>query len=180
VQAGLQAVQVIHPRFMGDPPVEHRGVESNLASFVLRPRIDAISVSNVQGTGVNPRSADVRVTFAPPLDPYPPGTFVPGPNGAPAGPLKRVLLLMNLFNPPASPPASPIQPPRSESYSFMAPPIPLLSPPATAVGPTDTITFAVTGVRQGSYLARLQVDGADSPLTADASGRFIGPLVTIP
>jgi hypothetical protein len=48
------------------------------------------------------------------------------------------------------------------------------------VGPTNTITFAVKGVRAGTYLARLQVDGAGSPLTVDASGQFVGPLVTIP
>lgn len=163
LRAGLQGVQVIHPRFMGDPPAPHRGVESNIAAFVLRPRIDAIAVTNVQGAGVNPRSADVTVTMTPP-----------------AGNAQRVLLLLNQFNPPMSPPASPLQEARSESYGFVAPSRFPLSPPAVPVDATATITFGIRGVRAGTYLARVQVDGADSPLTIDGAGYFVGPLVTIP
>lgn len=177
VRAGLQGVQVIHPRFMGEPPAPHRGVESNLAAFVLRPRIDAITVSNPQGVGVDLRSADVTVQFTPARDAI--GIDV-RPDGTPVGPLQRYLLLMNAFNPIASPPASPLQPARSESYSFAAPSAIPLSPPSSPVGPTNTTAFGVKGVRAGTYLARLQVDGADSPLTADGSGQFVGPLVTIP
>ncbi len=176
VRAGLQGVQVIHPRFLGEPPVAHRGIESNLAAFVFRPRIDAIAVSNPQGTGVDLRSADVTVQFTPARDAI--GIDV-RPDSTPAGPVQRYRLLMNAFNSIASPPASPPQPSRSESYSFVAPSPILLSPPSHPVGPTNTITFRVNGVRAGNYLARLQVDGADSPLTADASGQFVGPLVTI-
>lgn len=161
VRAGLQGVQVIHPRFMGDPPVAHRGVESNLAAFVLRPRIDAITPSNVQGVGLNPRSADVTVTMTPLV-----------------GHTQRVLLLLNQFNPMASPPASPLQDEKSESYSFVAPSRIPLSPPSTPVDVTNIITFAVKGVKAGTYLARVQVDGADSPLTVDGTGQFVGPLVT--
>ena len=167
VRAGLQGVQVIHPRFMGEPPVAHRGVESNLAGFVLRPRIDAISVSNPQGSGAALRSADVTVQFTPPL------------TDSGIGPLQRYLLLLNAFNPLASPPASPLEPARSDSYSFTAPSRLPLSPPASPIGPTNMNTFRVTGVRAGDYLARLSVDGADSPLV-DSGGRFTGPLVTIP
>ena len=176
VRAGLQGVQVIHPRFMGDPPTAHRGVESNLAAFVLRPRIEAISVSNPQVVSADLRSADVTVQFTPAREAI---LLDPQPDGTPAAPLQRYLLLMNAFNPIGSPPASPLQPAKSESYSFAAPSAIPLSPPSGPVGPTNLITFNVKGVRAGTYLARLQVDGADSSLITDASGQFAGPLVTI-
>ncbi|MGO9935478.1 MAG: DUF4255 domain-containing protein [Steroidobacteraceae bacterium] len=65
----------------------------------------------------------------------------------------------------------------------------LPSDPHTAE--TDTLTFstvfqnplAVPGgtsaVPAGTYLARIQVDTADSQLTVDASGKFNGPTVTV-
>jgi hypothetical protein len=45
--------------------------------------------------------------------------------------------------------------------------------------PQLTITVPVTGVRSGAYLMRIQVDGAESPLGADAAGQFDSPQVTI-
>ena len=50
----------------------------------------------------------------------------------------------------------------------------------------DVLTIPISGVRAGDYLARVQVDGADSPLQVDSDpdsptfNQFIGPLVTIP
>jgi hypothetical protein len=50
----------------------------------------------------------------------------------------------------------------------------------------DVLTIPVEGVRAGDYLVRVQVDGAESPLTVDTDAdsptfnQFIGPLVTIP
>ena len=56
---------------------------------------------------------------------------------------------------------------------------------------TDTFTFstvypnplagagATLTVPPGTYLARLKVDAADSPLTVDSSGTFNGPTVTV-
>ena len=41
------------------------------------------------------------------------------------------------------------------------------------------ITFALTGVAAGTYLLRVQVDGAESELQVDAFNRFIQPQVTI-
>jgi hypothetical protein len=162
LHAGLHGVQVIHPRLMGEPPAPHQGVESNLAAFVLHPSIVTSPPTNVQGSGNNPRSADVTVKFTPPV-----------------GPTQRVVLLLNQFNPTGSPPASPIQELKSESYTFVAPSRIPLSPPTTPVGDTDSITFAIRGVKPGAYLVRVQVDGSDSSLDF-AAGQFVGPLVTIP
>jgi hypothetical protein len=160
--AGVQGVQVIHRRLMGSPPVPHRGVESNVAAFVLRPRIESVSVTNVQGAGSNPRSANVNLSVKPAI-----------------GATQRVTLLLNEFVAPASPPADPDVVPLA--YSFNAPPrLNLTSPPGAPPPPNENITIAVSGVRAGTYLARVQVDGAESPLGADATGQFNSPLVVIP
>lgn len=39
LRAGIVGAQVIHPRLMGTPAKPHAGVESNVAPFVLHPRI---------------------------------------------------------------------------------------------------------------------------------------------
>ncbi len=56
LRAGVQGVSVVHPLLMGVPPVEHAGFESNVAAFVLRPTVTAVSA---------PDSAHVSVTVAP-------------------------------------------------------------------------------------------------------------------
>lgn len=156
LNAGVQGVQVIHRTFMGSPPLPHRGLESKVEAFVLRPSIEAINVSNVQGSGSSPRSADVELTVKPAVSNT-----------------QRVVFLLNEFNPaPLSPPVttSPL------SYSFNAPSMAVLSPPA----PTENITISISGVSAGTYLVRIQVDGAESPLGTDSAGRYDSPQVTIP
>jgi hypothetical protein len=158
--AGVQGVQVIHRRLMGSPPTPHRGVESNVAAFVLRPQIiEPIGVSALQGSGVNPRSAKLNLTVHPAI-----------------GDSQRVLLMLNEFIPIASPPSAVA----AESYSFIAPGrISLASPPASPPGPSETITIPISGVKAASYLVRIQVDGAESPLGSDATGQYVSPMVTI-
>jgi hypothetical protein len=39
LRAGVQGVQIVQPQLMGTPPVEHRGFESNVAAFVLHPKV---------------------------------------------------------------------------------------------------------------------------------------------
>lgn len=43
LKAGVQPVYVVHKKMMGSPPEPHRGVESNISSFVLSPQILSIS-----------------------------------------------------------------------------------------------------------------------------------------
>lgn len=157
LNAGVQGVQVIHRTLMGLPPTPHRGVESNVGAFVLSPRIETINVLNVQAVGNNLHSADLNLTVKPAV-----------------GNRQRVVLLLNEYTSgPLSPPVVAAQP---LSYSFSAPPMAVLSPP----GPTDNITIPISGVRAGTYLARIQVDGAESPLGTDSAGRYDSPQVTIP
>jgi hypothetical protein len=46
-------------------------------------------------------------------------------------------------------------------------------------GPSSSLTIPVSGVRAGKYLARIQVDGAESVLGTDAGGRYISPQLEI-
>ena len=46
-------------------------------------------------------------------------------------------------------------------------------------GASETITIPISGVQAGSYLVRVQVDGAESPLGSDSTGQYVAPMVTI-
>ena len=74
LRAGVQGVQVVHLMMMGDPPTLHRGFESNVAAFVLRPTV----------TVEAPNATEVTVTFNPEV-----------------GRTQRVVLMLNEFNPPS-------------------------------------------------------------------------------
>lgn len=149
LRAGVQGVQVVHPMMMGKPPRPHRGVESNVAAFVLRP-----TVTDVEA----PDATEVTVTFKPEV-----------------GKTQRVILLLNELNPPAD------RAPRA--YSFKAPRDNGIED--EDVDETASITFSITGVEPGEYLVRVQVDGAESPLTVDTDSgsptfnQYIDPMVTI-
>jgi len=155
--AGVSGVQVIHQTLLGSPPVPHRGVESNVAAFVLQPRIDTIGVANVQSSG-SLRSADINLTVKPAI-----------------GDTQRVVLFLNQFMPIASPPVDAV----ADAYSFVAPTRRLLSPPTSPPGPSENITIPIKGVKAGSYLVRIQVDGAESPLGLNAAGQYVSPLLTL-
>jgi hypothetical protein len=145
--AGIQNVQVVHEQLLGDPPVPHLGVSSNLAAFVLHPEITAPVTLPAAGV--------VRLTVSPPI-----------------APPQRIVLLLNERVFPSSPPPE-IAP---RAYTFTVPQRPLGSPDE----PISEIDIPISGVLPGTYLVRVSVDGADSPLTVDASGAYHAPAVTIP
>jgi hypothetical protein len=41
------------------------------------------------------------------------------------------------------------------------------------------VTIPIKGVRAGSYLVRIQVDGAESPLEVNGGGQYVAPLLTL-
>ncbi|MCX6028841.1 MAG: DUF4255 domain-containing protein [Chloroflexi bacterium] len=45
--------------------------------------------------------------------------------------------------------------------------------------PGPGVHFTLTGVQPSEYLARIQMDGAESPLETDDSGHFVGPKLTV-
>jgi hypothetical protein len=148
LRAGVQTVQIVHEIDLGNPPVAHRGVESNVAAFVLHPALSSFHLT-AAGTAT-PATFDVT------LDP-------------PVGRSQRVNLLLSEQEPSSHPPA--------QAYSIAA-------PPENGVGAgqteTKTISFPLTGVvAPRTYFVRVQVDGAESELSVDSSGKFAGPTVEI-
>jgi hypothetical protein len=149
LRAGVQGAQVIQPIQMGSPPAPHRGFESNVAAFVLRPTI-TVSVANVTGSGNQPRSGDVTVGLQPAV-----------------GQNQRVVLLLSQLRPPAG------QTPGA--FTFVAPPRDAPTDPLEAA----SITVPVSGLPAGTYLVRVQVDGAESLPSVSADGRYDGPGITL-
>jgi hypothetical protein len=171
LRAGVQGLQVIHRLQMGvdqanDPLNWHRGVESNVAAFVLRPVIS------------NP-TVNAGTTLAVTLKPV-------------VNRIQRVVLLLNEFSAAARQPGAPA----ARTYSIVAKTADqtwknaagqVVTDPTKAADTdsTDTITFVLTGVVAGTYLLRVQVDGAESELQIDTDpksptfNRFIQPQVTI-
>jgi hypothetical protein len=147
LRAGLHTAQVAHELKIGTPPQPHRGIESNVAAFLLHPKI------TVPATG----QKDLTIPFSPKV-----------------GKTQRVRLLLGEHPPP---------PDRAgRAYSLSAP----ANNGITALDQdTATVTFPLTGVAQGSYLVRAQVDGAESALVVDSDeasptfNQFIGPKVVI-
>ena len=154
LHAGIQGLQVLQYIDMGTPPEPHSGISSNLSAFVLRPTITPpISVSSLQDLGGGLRAATLTLTIDPAV-----------------GDTQRVVLLLNEFIPLSSPPSS-----NPLAYGFVVPSRDATSPPDE----TSIISVPITGVQAGTYLVRVQVDGAESPLGTDSEGRYNAPQVTI-
>jgi hypothetical protein len=151
VLAGLHGVQVAHGRMMGDPLAEHRGVESNAAAFAVQPQIASPTPSNVRGAS-DALSADVNIGVRPSV-----------------GKTQRVVLLLNEAGVPATR-ATP-----AHSYAFEDPSRDRTGEP----GERPAIIVPVEGVAAGTYLVRVEVDGAVSTLDIDSSGAYVGPTVVI-
>lgn len=86
----------------------------------------------------------------------------------PVGRSQRVTLYLYEFNAPDDRPA--------RAYSFPAPRDNGIAGPAVE---TASIDFAFSNVLPGDYLVSAQVDGAESLLSMDGSGRYAAPRVTI-
>ena len=127
-------------------------VRSNVGSFVLQPVIARLASGDYDITvGTD---ASVTVNIDPPRKP-----------GQPASILFNEVL-----------PATNQQPlghvPRA--FAFDADPL-------SGVNPSSAVRAVTPGMPGGTYLVRVRVDGADSPLDRDSStNRFVGPVVTLP
>jgi len=142
IHAGIQGVQALQKIAMGnDTSPQHRGQESNIAPFVLRPTItNATAVAAPSPPG----GTNVTLTLKPNI-----------------GVGQRAVLLLNSFA------ASP-----AKAYSSL---------PAVAAVESNQITINIQNVPSGNYVARVQVDGAESLLTIDPLTKLLsGPPVTMP
>jgi hypothetical protein len=162
--AGLHGVQVTQPFLIGTPLAPHRGLDSNVAPVLIRPSVARnnagnflISVSNVVPGAGNLRSADITFTTTPAVG-------------------KRQRLVLQLLE---------RLPPADRAPRMFGVPAPSRDQPAQ---PDTAVTFTLTAsnIEAGDYVVRLQVDGAESVLVADADpdsptfNQFIQPRVTIP
>jgi hypothetical protein len=151
--AGLKSVRIVHKVELGEPPTPRFGFDSNVAAFVLQPRLDPLPTlagpvtSNVVN-GVTYQSGALSLSFDP----------VVGIN-------QQVVLLLNEKTNTAP----------SRAYSFKAPPFNGITSSATETG---LIEIPFENVATGDYLVRVQVDGAESPLDM-VNGVYDGPTVTI-
>jgi hypothetical protein len=135
LQPGLHSVQVLQPVDFGtaSPDEPHRGVQSNVASFILSPQI----------TTVLPVSIAPNSTLTLAIDP-------------PVGKSQNVALLAGQRT------------------------IPI--PPRDPTGPDTTtlLDFAIPGdMPAGPHLLRVQIDGAESPLSVNNAGNIVGPELII-
>jgi uncharacterized protein DUF4255 len=140
VRAGAKGLQIVQKVFMGTPLAAHRGFESNVAPFVLRPTITAATAAAAPSP---PGGTNVKLTLTPDI-----------------GIGQRAVLLLNNL--------------------AVSPPTAFVSLPVVSTVNSNQITINIQGVPTGNYLARVQVDGAESPLTTNASGQFVGPMVSMP
>jgi len=152
-KAGIHGLQVVHELLLGTPPVEHRGAESNIAPFVLCPQIKTKPNGKYE-ISFTREGGRARGSSEDSLSGQVDVTLVPV-----VGKEQRIMLLMNELV-DADPAA----------YSFPAP---------RGEEDTDHITIPVEVVKEGSYLVRVQVDGAESPLDVDETGKYSGPILEI-
>jgi hypothetical protein len=150
--AGINGVQVAHLLEIGTPPEEHRGIESNVAAFVLQPRITDDGAGNYD-IAILPETADDPRRLQIDLDP-------------PVGSQQRATVFLNELSAPANRPAF--------SFSFQAQTRDPDDPP------TARLVFPIPGAPSGTYLVRVRVDGADSPLVYTAPTGYTDPSVTLP
>jgi hypothetical protein len=84
----------------------------------------------------------------------------------PVGRSQQVVVFLNERQPPAGQ--------AGRAYAFTVP-LPAAAAPATS----DQVTVTATGVVSGTYLVRVQVDGAQSVLAPGPDGRFDAPRIVI-
>ena len=156
LRAGVQGLQVVQYIEMGTPLVAHKGVESNVAAFVLHPTIkkkpdDTFDIT-VSGIATDPdgmRSASITVKVSPTV-----------------AKKQRAVLLLNEIIPPHTP--------SDKTHCFDSAPHDGPGDPEV----TDMLLFSISRVKPADYFVRVQVDGADSPLETLANEN-VGPKVTI-
>ncbi|HSI77831.1 MAG TPA: hypothetical protein VK957_18170, partial [Lunatimonas sp.] len=152
LKAGIHGVQVIQPLRVGILPEERefKGASSNLQAFVLSPEILNSGVTTGVISDGNHISADIEIEVRPHVHPG-----------------QRVVLLLNQIDPDSG--TDPV------SYSF-----PLsASIFEGADDPIGILYFEANRIRPGSYLLRIQVDGAVSPLFTGTAREFDSPQMDI-
>ena len=172
LRAGVQGLQVIHPRReprvvfveQGEAPTVNnvasipdsetkadpmQWIESNVEAFVLRPTIIDLSLNNIRGSEDDPRSGTVCLRF----------DLTVTQNS-------RVVLALNE--------STRVEP---REYLFST---------TSRESNSSEIAIPIVNVQPGDYLVRATIDGAESLLQTDFDvesptfGQYIGPSLRIP
>ena len=204
LRAGVQAVQVIQPRKMRHSDEDHVGLESNVAPIVLRPQITSVNV---------PDSTKITIGLYPPITRTQRVLLLLNDLTNPASPGQNFLAertyqitdralagLQSDGVPDAIFDA--LGQIKGQEYetaaAFLNDVKPLIGDDALETykslllkhaGPgvlKDSISFDISGITAGTYLLRVQVDGAESVLETEKDPadpnlpKILGPKVTIP
>lgn len=157
VRAGANALRILHRRTMGDPPSLRFAGQSNVFPLVIRPQLQPLSAGAVHDVSTNPQNQQRSGRITVTLDP-------------PVGNRQQVTLLLNTV-------------PGNQGRAFVF-------EGERRDGPGDPdetmdLDLPFHGVPAGTYLIRVAVDGAETPLVTDMTsgspteGQYIAPVVTI-
>jgi len=149
LRAGVVQAQVVHYTKMGRPPQSRPGLESNVGAFVLHPVI-------LPGAGPDAWRIAVNNVQTQPGNRRSAELVVTVDPAV--GPSQRVLLLLSSL-------------PGDEPEGFFE--------AGERTAETSSVTVPVSGIAPGTYLVRVQLDGAESPLEMDPGGAPVGPKVSI-
>jgi hypothetical protein len=153
--AGIHAVHVSHLLDIGILPTPHRGVDSNAKPLILNPSLSNIAVTitqNSSGADTLPRKGEISVDVVPDV-----------------GRDQRVTMLLNERNPPLPS----VRPPRA--YRIEAPSRNIPGAPTQS----GTLVIPFEDVLPATYLLRLRIDGAESPLDVSTTGQYDGPTAAV-
>ncbi|KAB8333813.1 DUF4255 domain-containing protein [Scytonema tolypothrichoides VB-61278] len=147
LHAGVQSVQVVHQKIASTEDANNL-VESNVAAFVLHPKItmETRYIASLEGNEGNLRSGEITVKLTPKVSKEQRG----------------ILHLNEIPNENKSE--------NLKAYSFLV--------PARTLD-TDTLVIPIKDVSCGTYLVRVSVDGAESPLYKNKAGVYDSSQVII-
>lgn len=156
LQAGLAGLVVVRDVALGLPATAHQVLSSQAVPVAIQPAVSfgagAVSTGSTRMlAGVPVASGSVVASLEPPVGAEQQVSLVLSEVGAPPGRAPRAAAL-------AAPPTNGVVPPATD---------------------TATVTFSYVDVPRGSYVARLRVDGVESPVTAGGDGRYAEPAVTL-
>lgn len=149
LRAGVHRAQVVHTTELGDPPTARPVVESAAVPFLLRPRVTDLDRTN---DTVAPVDGVDRAagTLEVELDP-------------PVTAHQRVLVVLDHLG-------------AGETATLAVPAGNGIVPPGVE---TDRVAAAYDGVRTGTHLVRVRVDGAESPVTGPPGDPYDQPQVVV-
>jgi hypothetical protein len=135
---------------IGTPPTTHQGIESNVAAFILQPQITGAPPG--YDIAILPEDVNNPRRLQVTLDPL-------------VGSTQRATILLNEINAPST--RAPF------AFTFDAEARDPVDPPAA------DLIFPIPGVTAGTYLVRVRIDGAESPLDyVDPTG-YVSPVVNL-